>query len=471
MLDAEMRMNMKKKFYLFAVLLLVMLFASTALADMYLGNWSIKSYIDEFNEPTGNLYVTNKYWIEGTFNNSAANNRPAYMSILDDNTHCAIVLYEYDKNSKVKNYSTETYTVKIKGETGILNLTGTIYEDGDRLYLNDPDNFVEMLSNNSSVSIYIQSNKYSLNTYLFNNIKTDGFAEADQVLFASPSELTWYDAEYQLSDDKTYVTAIRHSKYNYNLYETETTGVAVEITKAPTCTEAGETTYTSEPFENSAFTAQKIVLQDVDPTGHTLTAHARVEPTCTDTGSEAYWECKVCKKLFSDNEGKTEIEKPIEIAEKGHDWNKAEYVWSEDNSSVEAKRTCKTDSTHIEMETVLSELAVVSPTNEKSGTATYSAVFENKAFEKQTKEITIPALNKLSVMNLPSSIKTIEDESFTNLSCQAIIIPDGCTTIGKKAFSGCRDLLYIKIPASVKNYPDSAFEDCNKALVIDWVKK
>ena len=68
-------------------------------------------------------------------------------------------------------------------------------------------------------------------------------------------------------------------------------------------------------------------------------------------------------------------------------------------------------------------------------------------------------------------LDTIEDEALSNLACQAIIIPEGCTTIGEKAFAACTNLLYIKIPSSVTSYPESAFEGCNENLVIDWQKE
>lgn len=51
---------------------------------------------------------------------------------------------------------------------------------------------------------------------------------------------------------------------------------------------------------------------------HNLIAHAKAEPTCTAAGTEAYWECSDCGKLFSDAEGKKEISAPVVIPALGH---------------------------------------------------------------------------------------------------------------------------------------------------------
>ena len=37
--------------------------------------------------------------------------------------------------------------------------------------------------------------------------------------------------------------------------------------------------------------------------GHTLVEHKKVEPSCKEMGTEAYWECTRCHKLFSDEKG------------------------------------------------------------------------------------------------------------------------------------------------------------------------
>ena len=77
----------------------------------------------------------------------------------------------------------------------------------------------------------------------------------------------------------------------------------------------------------------------------------------------------------------------------------------------------------------------------------------------------IPSIQDLSLIDLPQNIIQIEAEAFVGVSCQAIIIPNGCTTIGKKAFAENDNLLYVHIPATVTSIADDAFEGCDNAAV------
>ncbi|MBE6115218.1 MAG: hypothetical protein E7187_00140 [Erysipelotrichaceae bacterium] len=52
--------------------------------------------------------------------------------------------------------------------------------------------------------------------------------------------------------------------------------------------------------------------------GHKMIAHEAVAPTCVEEGTEAYWECSVCGKLFLDEQGVTEIEAPVVVPAAGH---------------------------------------------------------------------------------------------------------------------------------------------------------
>ena len=85
-----------------------------------------------------------------------------------------------------------------------------------------------------------------------------------------------------------------------------------------TCTTVGTEAYWDcgvchKLFSDESGTSE-IAVPAAIPAGHTLTAHNRAEATCTDPGTEAYWECGVCRKLFSDADGINEIPAPITIA-------------------------------------------------------------------------------------------------------------------------------------------------------------
>ena len=95
--------------------------------------------------------------------------------------------------------------------------------------------------------------------------------------------------------------------------------------KEATCAEYGNKEYWECTECKKLFTdkdGKKETTEDkikVEKKPHTLTAHEAEEATCTEDGKKAYWECSVCKKLFSDAEGKTETtEEALVEKAKGH---------------------------------------------------------------------------------------------------------------------------------------------------------
>lgn len=85
-----------------------------------------------------------------------------------------------------------------------------------------------------------------------------------------------------------------------------------------------------------------VLASHLNCSDHILTAHEKVEPTCTEEGTEAYWTCSVCNKLFSDENAGTEISEPKKIDALGHDWDEGE-VTKEPTDSEEGLKvfTCK----------------------------------------------------------------------------------------------------------------------------------
>ena len=62
-----------------------------------------------------------------------------------------------------------------------------------------------------------------------------------------------------------------------------------------------------------------------DYADHVPVKTERVEPTCIENGTEAYWTCSECGKLFSDENGQNEISETVVIPATGHtygDWKK-----------------------------------------------------------------------------------------------------------------------------------------------------
>lgn len=139
------------------------------------------------------------------------------------------------------------------------------------------------------------------------------------------------------------------------------------------------------------------------PIEETVKATVEITPaTCTDAGEVAY------TAAFTHKCFKPQI-KSEESPSLNHDWGEPEYSWSEQDDGVycTAKRVCNRDASHVEEETVKATYEVTTPaTTEKVGEGTYTATFENEAFETQTK---VEEIAKLPVA--PTTPATPGDQS------------------------------------------------------------
>ena len=68
-------------------------------------------------------------------------------------------------------------------------------------------------------------------------------------------------------------------------------------------------------------------------------------------------------------------------------------------------------------------------------------------------------------LKLPAGLKEIDAEAFLNVSAQVAIVPDGCESIGARAFSGSTSLSMIEIPASVTFIAPDAFDGCTNVVI------
>ena len=202
---------------------------------------------------------------------------------------------------------------------------------------------------------------------------------------------------------------------------TETVEAAAEVTKAPTCEEKGEETYTAV-FTNPAFETQTQTVEigalghlygeasykwTKTDKGYTCTATricqndnthvdkeavaAAVEvakaATCEEKGEETY------TAVFTNKAFKTQT-KTVETDALGHLQGEVSYKWTKEDKgySCTASRVCENDKNHVEKETVTAAYKVITKaTSDKAGEGIYTAAFKNAAFEEQSKKVKLVA--------------------------------------------------------------------------------
>ena len=127
--------------------------------------------------------------------------------------------------------------------------------------------------------------------------------------------------------------------------------------------------------------------------GHTLTAVAEVPATCETAGTKAYWECSVCRKLFSDADGKNETTlEALTIPATGHAWGQPAWTWT-GTESASAVFTCGNDGSHTQTLTAaVTSQVTTEPGCESTGVRTYTATvtLEGRTYT-DTKTETLPA--------------------------------------------------------------------------------
>ncbi|MBR6029794.1 MAG: leucine-rich repeat protein [Clostridia bacterium] len=229
-------------------------------------------------------------------------------------------------------------------------------------------------------------------------------------------EHPWGEPSYTWAEDNSTLTALHVCTLDPDHTETETVDVWSDVTLEPGCETMGQTTYTSDDFDNKAFEAQSKTLTNVPATGH--------------------------------------------------DWYPVECEWADDYKTATATRDCRNDLSHVESETVSVTYVVTRrPESDVTGIVEYTAAFQNPVFGTFTEQESIPSLSNKDILYLPTGTEVIEDEAFYNTYADVVFIPQSCTYIGHRAFAYCLYLYYVEIPSSVATVEDDAFDGSPNVVI------
>ena len=267
---------------------------------------------------------------------------------------------------------------KTRGQTKILK-----YTEGNDTYivLNEQTQIIELG--------YSYGGAYQLkvgNQYLI------GATDTESALSTKLSIGSYITAYWNITINENGSATIKSMKYyienivRYNpieqifgAYPTETSesevAVFIECPDAPIHTHKTSISYDENIHTEMCYGCDEVIKQEP----HNYIEEV-VESTCSKQGYTTY----TCDCGYSYVGNYTE--------EKAHNFMPTTYVWNDTYTECTATRVCEHDSSHIEEETVKSEVTVIDPACGTEGSKIYKVTFTNEAFESQTYVETIKAL-------------------------------------------------------------------------------
>lgn len=95
------------------------------------------------------------------------------------------------------------------------------------------------------------------------------------------------------------------------------------------------------------------------------------------------------------------------------------------------------------------------------GTATITVTARNSG---RMAKFTVTVTEAVTLY-LPASLAAVPDEAFVGAAAGEVVIPEGCASIGSRAFADCTNLYAAVIPASVTEIAEDAFEGCSGVTI------
>ena len=133
------------------------------------------------------------------------------------------------------------------------------------------------------------------------------FAATEKTVEIPATGHKWGKPTYEWSANNSTLTGKVVCENDNNHVHTEKARVTSKTLKEATCTEKGQVEFTAEFGANIYGFEKQIKTVDTPALGHKLVHHAAKAATCIAEGNIEYWECTVCKKLYSDKDAKNEV--------------------------------------------------------------------------------------------------------------------------------------------------------------------
>ena len=205
------------------------------------------------------------------------------------------------------------YAVPFKVE-GTLTVSGSLSVD-TYSYCNDPQRCSYEEKHGASADLYEGGGSFNKGDFLtIKYVDEDGIV-IDRKYYLNGDE-SKADAGYSCLTDPdadNVITARKDHTLSYHdaVPHTCTTDGNVEYWDCSVC---------GKKFSDDNGTTE--ITNIVDPAKHSLTHHDAVPHTCTTDGNVEYWDCSVCGNKFSDADGKTGTDDIVDPAP-GHNWDTA----------------------------------------------------------------------------------------------------------------------------------------------------
>ena len=207
------------------------------------------------------------------------------------------------------------------------------------------------------------------------------------------------------------------------------TGMDANYTVSSTL-EAGKTYYLSVRYEDS-YTAGTFRVK--------LT---RLEEQAADTGLRLLTE-----ELFTGDMASLVVESAADYVE----------LWADNGESVTLAAAWNHEPGREKLFTWMPE---------ESGCVQYTAraYYAGYYADSTTASVTVvqrPDIHADRILTLPAAVAVIEEEAFAGSAMEEIILPEGCRTIGERAFADCGALRMVYMPDSITDIAGNAFEGCD----------